>query len=91
MASLALLASLVALSVILSGPICLLLSKIQIIPNIIVYLFSLLTIFIGVWFFLLPIAGIRWLGLVSAGLGLMAINQRREGNKKLMLDKGDSR
>lgn len=77
MASLALLASLIVLSVILSGPICLLLSKIQIIPNIIIYLFSLLTMFIGVWFFLLPIAGIRWLGLVSAGLGWMAINQRR--------------
>lgn len=91
MASLALLASLIVLSVILSGPICLLLSKIQIIPNIIIYLFSLLTIFIGVWFFLLPIAGIRWLGLVSAGLGWLAINKRREGNKKLMLDKGDSR
>ena len=91
MVSLALLASLVAVSIILSGPICLLFSKIEIIPNIIVYMFSILTIFIGVWFFLLPIAGIRWIGLVSAGLGLVAINQRREGNKKLMLDKGDSR
>ena len=69
MASLALLASLVTLSIILSGPLCWIISKIQIIPNIIVYLFGILTIFIGVWFFLLPIAGIRWFGLVSAGLG----------------------
>ena len=47
--------------------------------------------FIGVWFFLLPIAGIRYLGLVSAGLGWLAINKRREHTKKLMLDKGDNR
>lgn len=78
MASLALLASLVVLSVILSGPLCFLLSSISIIPNIIIYLLGVFTMFIGVWFFLLPIAGIRWLGLVSAGLGWLAINKRRE-------------
>lgn len=78
MASLALLASLVVISVILSGPICWILSRIYIIPNFIIYLLGILTMFIGVWFFLLPIAGIRWLGLVSAGLGWLAINKRRE-------------
>lgn len=88
MASLALLASLVALSVIISGPLCWILSRISIIPNFIIYLLGIITIFIGVWFFLLPIAGIRWLGLVSAGLGWLAINKRRESinnAKKKML------
>lgn len=91
MASLALLASLVTLSIILSGPLCWILSRIYIIPNFIIYVLGIITIFIGVWFFLLPIAGIRWLGLVSAGLGWLSINKRRERSKKLMLDKGDSR
>lgn len=88
MASLALLASLVALSVILSGPLCWILSRIYIIPDLIIYLLGIITIFIGVWFFLLPIAGIRWLGLVSAGLGWLSISKRRESinnAKKKML------
>lgn len=78
MISLALLASLVAISVILSGPLCWILSKVYIIPNFIIYLLSIFTIFIGIWFFLLPIAGIRYMGLVSVVLAWLAINKRRE-------------
>ncbi len=81
MASLALLASLITLSIILSGPLSWILSRINIIPNIIIYLIGSCTIFIGVWFFLLPIAGIRYIGLVSAWLGWLSINKRLQHRK----------
>jgi len=77
MASLALMVSLILFCVIFSGPIVLLLSKCSFIPNYIVYVLSIITIFFGVWFFLLPIAGIRYFGVISSLLAWFAIQNRR--------------
>lgn len=77
MFSLALLVSVIFLLVLLSGPLCFVLSGIDLVPNLIVYILSLITIFLGIWFFLLPITIVRYLGLVSVVLAGMAISNRR--------------
>ncbi len=77
MASLAIIVSLILVCIIFSGPIVFLLSKFTIIPNYIIYVLSVCTIFFGVWFFLLPITGIRYFGILSSVLAWMAIQNRR--------------
>jgi hypothetical protein len=77
MASLAIMVSLIILCLIVSGPIVFLLSKVSFIPNYIIYVLSICTIFFGVWFFLLPITGIRYFGILSSVLAWMAIQNRR--------------
>ena len=78
MASLAILVSLILLFVLIVGPITYILAKINAIPNIVIYLLSILSIGSGLWFFFLPIPAVRYLGLVSVLLGVCSINARRK-------------
>lgn len=81
MASLALMVMVIFFSIILSGPICLILSNIKIIPNIIVYLFSFATILAGIWFFMLPITIVRYIGLIAVWLAIVSIIKRMDKKK----------
>lgn len=77
MASLALLVSILLFGVLLSGPIVYCLSKIKIIPHIIIFLLSIITIMIGLWWLFIVPTPIRFIGLFSAYLGWLAIQNSR--------------
>lgn len=76
MISLALLASVIVLVVLISGPMCFVMSGLNSIPTWFVVTASVLTIFIGLWFFCLPIPAIRYMGIVSILLSALSINNR---------------
>lgn len=77
MASLALMVAILFLGVILSGPIAYLFSKVKIIPKIIVYIISVFSICIGLWWVIVVPTFIRYSGLLSVLLGYAAINNSR--------------
>jgi len=79
MASLAIIVGLLFLTVLISGPLCFILSKIKIIPNLIINILSILVILIGVWWFCLPIGPIRYVGILTALLGYYSIRSKVEG------------
>jgi hypothetical protein len=79
MASLAVIVGLLFLTVLISGPLCFILSKIKIIPNLIINILSILVILIGVWWFCLPIGPIRYVGILTALLGYYSIRSKVEG------------
>ena len=78
MASLALAASLVVLSVLLSGPITYLLAKIGV-PSFIVYLCSIFCIVLGIWFctIALPIWYIGLLPMYCGYSSIKLVNARK--------------
>ncbi|NDB61546.1 hypothetical protein EB001_24365 [bacterium] len=77
MASLALLVSLIFLSVILLGPATFLLSKSRFIPSFIIWIMGVLSIVIGIWWFLiLPFTIIGLFGLLTTYLGWLAIQSK---------------
>jgi hypothetical protein len=76
MASLALIVGLIFLVVLFSGPLCFVLSKISFIPTWIVFVLGFLTIFIGAWWFLLPIGPIRYFGILTALLGFYSMRAK---------------
>jgi hypothetical protein len=77
MASLAILASLVFLSVVLLGPATFLLSKSRFIPSFVIWIMGLFCIIIGIWwFFVLPLNIIRFFGILTAYLGWLAIQSK---------------
>jgi hypothetical protein len=76
MASLALMAGLIFLIVLFSGPICFILSKISFIPKWIILILGFLTMFVGVWWFLLPVGPIRYIGIVTGLLGFYSIKSK---------------
>lgn len=76
MASLALIVALMFLVVLLSGPLCFAISKIPFVPNWIKIILGFLTIFIGAWWFLLPIGPIRFIGILTALLGFYSIRTK---------------
>ncbi len=78
MASLALAASLVVLSVILSGPITYLLAKLNA-PSFIVYMFSIFSIVLGLWFcyIALPIWYIGLFPIYCAYISIQKIQDRQ--------------
>lgn len=76
MISLALLVSIIVLIVLISGPICFVMSGYDIIPTWFVVIVSSLTMLIGLWFFCLSIPAIRYIGVVSILLGGLSINNR---------------
>lgn len=78
MFSLALIVSFIIFFILFSGPTVFLLQKINRVPNSIIYLFGMITIFSGLWFCSLPIPAIRYAGLFSAGLAGLAIMERRQ-------------
>jgi hypothetical protein len=77
MASLALLVSLIFLSVILLGPATFLLSKSRFIPSFIIWIMGVLCIVVGIWWFLiLPFTIIGLFGLLTTYLGWLAIQSK---------------
>lgn len=80
MASLALLVSLIFLSIVLLGPATFLLSKSKFIPSFIIWIMGLFSIVLGIWWFLiLPLNIIGFLGLFTAYLGWLAIQSKDRG------------
>lgn len=77
MASLALMVAMLFIAVILSGPLSFLLSKIKIVPKIVVYIVATFSICIGLWWVIVVPTVIRYLGLLSTLLGYAAINNSR--------------
>lgn len=82
MASLALIVGLIILFVLFIGPLGILISHIRFIPNFIAYLFSILSILVGMWWFLLPTTGIRYLGIIPVFCGYYIINHRKNKNSQ---------
>ena len=76
MASLAILVSAIFLIILLSGPFCFIISGCSFVPTWLVVLLSIITIFSGLWFFVLPIPAIRYVGVLSVILGILSINNR---------------
>lgn len=78
MASLAVLVSLIFLSVIVVGPLTYIISLFRWMPNIIIYLLGIGCIFIGIWWLMLPIPAIKYYGIVDIFCGYKAIAMRQE-------------
>lgn len=84
MESLALLVTLLFVTVIIIGPICYGLSHFDIIPQWIIYILSVITIFVGIWWVtLVPVIMVRWIGLLPIYLGCLSISkvQNRKNEK----------
>jgi hypothetical protein len=80
MASLALLASLIFLLVILLGPATFLLSKSRFIPSLVIWIMGLFCIVLGIWwFFILPFNIVGFFGILTAYLGWLAIQSKEKG------------
>ena len=79
MTSLIVLVGLLFLVQLLSGPLCFILSKFKIIPDLIINILSMLVILNGVWWFCLPIGPIRYVGILTALLGYYSIRSKVEG------------
>lgn len=77
MASLAFVVGLLFLAVLTVGPLCFILSKIRIVPDILIWMLGILSIAIGIWWLLLPISIARYVGLVPCILGFISIKNRR--------------
>ena len=76
MASLAIIVSLIFLL----GPATYLLSRFNFVPQFIIWIMGLFCIAIGIWwFFVLPINIIRFIGLLTAYLGWLAIRSKEKG------------
>ena len=80
MASLALFASLAFIVVLLIGPVSYLLSKIPYIPTWVIYCLAITNILIGLWWLLLPILNIRYIGLIDILIGwkLCAVGDKKK-------------
>lgn len=81
MESLALVASLLFLVVLFIGPICYGLSFVSMIPNWIVYILSIFTGFVGLWWISLPLNIIRLLGIIPLYLAYISV-MRVQNRKK---------
>jgi hypothetical protein len=79
MASLAIIVGLIFLTVILSGPTVYLLSKIKILPRIIIQFLSILIFALGLWWIMIVVTPIRWLGLIPIYFGWLANKNSRSG------------
>lgn len=78
MASLALMAGLIFLVVLFSGPLCFAISKIPFMPKWIIIVLGFLTIFIGACWTLLPIGPIRYVGIITGLLGFYSMSSKVE-------------
>ena len=76
MESLALLVALMFMVVALFGPATWLLSKSRFIPRFVIYIMGLLSIFIGIYWFFLPVNILKVFGLLTAYLGWVAIQSK---------------
>ncbi len=78
MASLALLVTLIFLSVLIIGPISYLLSLFPWMPKLVVWIMGLLCIFVGGMTFTLPVVFLKVLGLVDIAIGFKIISDRQQ-------------
>lgn len=76
MASLALLVTLMFLFVVLLGPLTWLLSRLDYIPDMVIWLLGLLSIGVGMYWFFLPVNFLKFFGLLTAYLGWVAIQSK---------------
>jgi hypothetical protein len=78
MASLALLVSIIFLSVLIIGPISYLLSLFSWMPKLVIWIMGLLCIFVGGMTFTLPVVFLKVLGLVDIAIGFKIISDRQQ-------------
>ena len=78
MASLALLVSIIFLSVLIIGPLSYILSLFDWMPKTIVWIMGLLCIFVGGKTFTLPVVFLKVLGLIDIAIGFKIIADRQE-------------
>ncbi len=76
MASLALVVGLMFLFSIMSGPLSYLLSKFSWIPKVFVWILAILNIGIGVWWILLPIGFVKYIGLSNICFGILILQKK---------------
>ena len=78
MASLALLVTIIFLSVLIIGPLSYILSLFSWMPKLFVCIMGLLCIFVGGMTFTLPVVFLKVLGLMDIAIGFKIISDRRE-------------
>ena len=78
MASLALLVTIIFISVLIIGPISYLLSLFSWMPSLIVWIMGLLCILVGGMTFALPVLFLKVLGLIDIAIGFKIILDKRE-------------
>lgn len=78
MASLALYVVIIFLCVIICGPLSYFLSKINIIPDLIIDFLSCISIVIGLWWLIVIPTFIRFVGLIGIYFGWLAIQNSRK-------------
>jgi hypothetical protein len=78
MASLAILVTIIFLSVLIIGPLSYLLSLFDWTPNILVWIMGLLCILVGGLTFALPVVFLKVLGLIDIAIGFKIISDRQQ-------------
>jgi len=78
MTSLALLVTIIFLSVLIIGPLSYILSLFDWMPRMIVWIMGLLCILVGGMTFALPVVFLKVLGLIDIAIGFKIISDRRE-------------
>jgi hypothetical protein len=78
MASLALLITIILISVLIIGPISYLLSLFDWMPKLIVWIMGLLCILVGGMTFTLPVPFLKVLGLMDIAIGFKIISDKRK-------------
>jgi len=77
-ASLALVVSLIVISLIVLGPISYILCSFSWMPKLIKYLLALMCLFVGVWALFIPVLFIQILGFVNLSIGLKIALAKQE-------------
>jgi hypothetical protein len=77
MGSLALIVGLIFILVIISGPATLFICRFNFIPNFIAYFLSIVCSILGIWWLLLPISAVRYLGIIPILCAYYVINNRK--------------
>jgi hypothetical protein len=78
MASLAILVSIIFLSVLIIGPLSYLLSLFSWMPKLVVWIMGLLCILVGGMTFTLPVVFLKVLGLIDIAIGFKIISDRQQ-------------
>ena len=78
MASLALLVTIIFISVLIIGPISYLLSLFNWMPKAVVWIMGLLCIFVGGMTFTLPVVFLKVLGLIDIAIGFKIISDKSQ-------------
>jgi hypothetical protein len=78
MASLALLVTIIVLSVLIIGPLSYILSSFNWMPRFFVWIMGLLCIFVGGMTFTMPVVFLKVLGLIDIAIGFKIISDRQQ-------------